>query len=174
MFCWQVLIIENASAGMALEGWSCERLAEEFPDAKMRREYDWVKNPKEVKPRSATKVTVAILSLRGLHMALAWQSLVFQHATFGNHLLLTHLLYLFCFCPICLADRFGQLSVLSSRMMNMYDTECINKYKPNGERERDTYDTHAHVHIHTHTHTHTHAYMHICTDQYACYASNIN
>ena len=42
---WQVLILENASAGMALEGWSCERLAQEFPDAKMRREYDWVKNP---------------------------------------------------------------------------------------------------------------------------------
>lgn len=37
--------MENASAGMALEGWSCERLAQEFPDAKMRREYDWVKNP---------------------------------------------------------------------------------------------------------------------------------
>ena len=40
-----MLILENASAGMALEGWSCERLAQEFPDAKMRREYDWVKNP---------------------------------------------------------------------------------------------------------------------------------
>ena len=33
----QVLILENASAG-ALKGWSCEKLAQEFPEAKMRRE----------------------------------------------------------------------------------------------------------------------------------------
>ncbi|CAJ1364735.1 unnamed protein product [Effrenium voratum] len=42
----KVLILENASAG-ALKGWSCEKLAQEFPEAKMRREYDWVKNPED-------------------------------------------------------------------------------------------------------------------------------
>eukprot|EP00933_Yihiella_yeosuensis_P053738 TRINITY_DN52030_c0_g1_i1.p1 TRINITY_DN52030_c0_g1~~TRINITY_DN52030_c0_g1_i1.p1 ORF type:complete len:391 (+),score=89.21 TRINITY_DN52030_c0_g1_i1:159-1175(+) len=30
---------------MALEGWSCQKLSEEFPEAAMRREYDWDKNP---------------------------------------------------------------------------------------------------------------------------------
>lgn len=43
----RVLIIENASAGTALAGWSCQRLAQEFPEAKMRREYDWLKNPED-------------------------------------------------------------------------------------------------------------------------------
>lgn len=43
----EVLIIENASAGTAMDGWSCAKLAEEFPDAKMRREYDWVANPQD-------------------------------------------------------------------------------------------------------------------------------
>jgi len=41
----QVLLIENASEGTAMAGWSCGRLAQEFPEARMRREYDWVKNP---------------------------------------------------------------------------------------------------------------------------------
>lgn len=40
----QVLIIEQATEGAALAGWSCERLADEFPEGRMRREYDWVKN----------------------------------------------------------------------------------------------------------------------------------
>jgi len=43
----QVLLIENASEGTAMAGWSCERLAQEFPEARMRREYDWVKNPED-------------------------------------------------------------------------------------------------------------------------------
>jgi len=42
-----VLIIENATQGMSLHGWSCERLSEEFPKAKMRREYDWKRNPND-------------------------------------------------------------------------------------------------------------------------------
>lgn len=41
------MLIENASLGAALEGWSCEQLAEEFPEARMRREYDWVTNPND-------------------------------------------------------------------------------------------------------------------------------
>jgi len=41
----RAVIIENASAGTAMQGWTCEQLAKEFPKAKMRREYDWVKNP---------------------------------------------------------------------------------------------------------------------------------
>mmetsp|Transcript_12412 Transcript_12412/g.31218 ORF Transcript_12412/g.31218 Transcript_12412/m.31218 type:complete len:433 (+) Transcript_12412:54-1352(+) len=41
----KVLIIENASSGTALAGWTCEQLAKEFPDGRMRREYDWVANP---------------------------------------------------------------------------------------------------------------------------------
>lgn len=53
----KVLILENASAGMALEGWSCERLAQEFPDAKMRREYDWVKNPEDRNLQVFSKVS---------------------------------------------------------------------------------------------------------------------
>ena len=36
-----MLIIENATAGAAMEGWTCEKLATELPGAKMRREYDW-------------------------------------------------------------------------------------------------------------------------------------
>lgn len=43
----KVLLIENATAGAALSGWSCERLAQEFPEARMRREYDWVANPED-------------------------------------------------------------------------------------------------------------------------------
>merc|ERR1712194_89304 len=43
----KVLIISNATEGTALAGWSCERFSQEFPDAKMRREYDWEKNPKD-------------------------------------------------------------------------------------------------------------------------------
>lgn len=39
-----VLIIENATEGAALAGWNCDRLADEFPEGRMRREYDWVKN----------------------------------------------------------------------------------------------------------------------------------
>lgn len=40
-----MLIIEGATEGVALEGYSCERLAKEFPEARMRREYDMVQNP---------------------------------------------------------------------------------------------------------------------------------
>lgn len=40
----QVLIIENATAGAAMEGWTCTQMAKEFPEGRMRREYDWVKN----------------------------------------------------------------------------------------------------------------------------------
>mmetsp|Transcript_52130 Transcript_52130/g.110938 ORF Transcript_52130/g.110938 Transcript_52130/m.110938 type:complete len:446 (+) Transcript_52130:47-1384(+) len=43
----KVLIIEDATSGMALDGWTCSKMAEEFPDGKMRREYDWVKNPQD-------------------------------------------------------------------------------------------------------------------------------
>ena len=62
----KVLILENATKGMALEGWSCERLAEEFPDAKMRREYDWVKNPQEKEGREQMPLTCRRRSLRDL------------------------------------------------------------------------------------------------------------
>jgi len=54
-----VIILENASSGTALEGWTCERLAEEFPEAKMRREYDWVKNPKDRNTQEMGKVAWA-------------------------------------------------------------------------------------------------------------------
>ena len=37
----KVLILENATDGTALAGWSCEKMAEELPNARMRREYDW-------------------------------------------------------------------------------------------------------------------------------------
>jgi len=43
----KVLIIENATAGAAMEGWTCEKLATELPGAKMRREYDWESNPED-------------------------------------------------------------------------------------------------------------------------------
>eukprot|EP00928_Gymnodinium_smaydae_P074940 TRINITY_DN5795_c0_g1_i2.p1 TRINITY_DN5795_c0_g1~~TRINITY_DN5795_c0_g1_i2.p1 ORF type:complete len:498 (-),score=98.58 TRINITY_DN5795_c0_g1_i2:216-1709(-) len=43
----EALLIRNASDGTAMAGWSCERLAEEFPEGRMRREYDWAKNPED-------------------------------------------------------------------------------------------------------------------------------
>lgn len=43
----RVLIIENASSDGAMAGWTCDRFAQEFPEAKMRREYDWVTNPED-------------------------------------------------------------------------------------------------------------------------------
>lgn len=43
----RVAIIENASFGTAMGGWTCERISKEFPDARMRREYDWVANPSD-------------------------------------------------------------------------------------------------------------------------------
>lgn len=43
----KVLLIENATFGTAFKDWSCERLATEFSDAKMRREYDWNRNPED-------------------------------------------------------------------------------------------------------------------------------
>ena len=43
----KVLIIEGAAKGTALEGWSCKKLAEELPGAKMRKEYDWDENPED-------------------------------------------------------------------------------------------------------------------------------
>lgn len=65
-----MFILENASAGMALEGWSCERLAQEFPDAKMRREYDWVKNPEALVIGDQKVSAKPRLSLRKLQCAL--------------------------------------------------------------------------------------------------------
>jgi len=41
----KVLILGNATVGSALDGWSCEKLADELPGARMRREYDWGENP---------------------------------------------------------------------------------------------------------------------------------
>lgn len=41
----KVFVVEEATKGRAMRGWSCDRLAKEFPDAKMRREYDWEHNP---------------------------------------------------------------------------------------------------------------------------------
>ena len=41
----RALLIENASDGTAFAGWTCEQIAKEFPEARMRREYDWGKNP---------------------------------------------------------------------------------------------------------------------------------
>ena len=55
---------------MALEGWSCERLAQEFPDAKMRREYDWVKNPEALVIGDQKVSAKPRLSLRKLQCAL--------------------------------------------------------------------------------------------------------
>jgi len=43
----KVYIIENATMGSSLDGWSCEKLAEELPGAKMRKEYDWAVNPED-------------------------------------------------------------------------------------------------------------------------------
>jgi len=42
-----VLLIENATRGAALEGWTCEMFANAFPEARMRREYDWERNPRD-------------------------------------------------------------------------------------------------------------------------------
>eukprot|EP00927_Polykrikos_kofoidii_P049374 TRINITY_DN43439_c0_g1_i1.p1 TRINITY_DN43439_c0_g1~~TRINITY_DN43439_c0_g1_i1.p1 ORF type:complete len:493 (+),score=79.97 TRINITY_DN43439_c0_g1_i1:50-1480(+) len=42
-----VLIIENATSGLPLERFGCNRFAEEFPKARMRREYDWGANPED-------------------------------------------------------------------------------------------------------------------------------
>lgn len=43
----KVLIIEKVSAGTSLGGWTCQRFAEAFPKARMRREYDWIRNPED-------------------------------------------------------------------------------------------------------------------------------
>ena len=43
----KVIIIENATHGTALGGWSCQKLADELPGARMRREYDWDSNPED-------------------------------------------------------------------------------------------------------------------------------
>eukprot|EP00929_Paragymnodinium_shiwhaense_P113366 TRINITY_DN81646_c0_g1_i1.p1 TRINITY_DN81646_c0_g1~~TRINITY_DN81646_c0_g1_i1.p1 ORF type:complete len:449 (-),score=79.51 TRINITY_DN81646_c0_g1_i1:326-1672(-) len=43
----KVMIVSDALKGAAFNGWSCEKLAAEFPEAIMRREYDWRKNPED-------------------------------------------------------------------------------------------------------------------------------
>eukprot|EP00656_Telonema_subtile_P038562 TRINITY_DN4362_c0_g1_i3.p1 TRINITY_DN4362_c0_g1~~TRINITY_DN4362_c0_g1_i3.p1 ORF type:complete len:432 (-),score=66.70 TRINITY_DN4362_c0_g1_i3:23-1318(-) len=43
----KVLILENVTAGASMEGWTCEKFADELPGAKMRREYDWEANPQD-------------------------------------------------------------------------------------------------------------------------------
>mmetsp|Transcript_30447 Transcript_30447/g.78674 ORF Transcript_30447/g.78674 Transcript_30447/m.78674 type:complete len:451 (-) Transcript_30447:111-1463(-) len=43
----KVFVVSDAMRSAEFAGWSCEKMATEFPEAKMRREYDWEKNGKD-------------------------------------------------------------------------------------------------------------------------------
>jgi len=46
------LVIEDATRGLAMEGWTCEYISERFKRGRLRREYDWEANPSDKNNRA--------------------------------------------------------------------------------------------------------------------------